>query len=277
MILLKEAEIVKIRSGVKYIEEGEKCTAYFYACSKQRASQANIEKLRTEDGVITEQKVIDVKVAQYYKDLYTKVQTESSRDWFEHVPVLSNEDRDWMNRPMTNGEYKKVVLKEMATGKAPGNDGLGVAVYRSTWSDIGPFVCEALNEALEEGELAPSQKQSVIRLLQKKGKDHLELKNWRPISLMNTDAKILAKALAARLQKVLPSLIADEQHAFLSGRQIHDGTRMVQQAIDHFETTGQKGAIISFLLTSRRRLTALTWIFCGARCAMWEWMANFLT
>ena len=61
---------------------------------------------------------------------------------------------------------------------------------------------------------------------------------------MNTDAKILAKALAARLQKVLPSLIADEQHAFLSGRQIHDGTRMVQQAIDHFETTGQKGAIV---------------------------------
>ena len=170
--------------------------SFFYACAKQRASQANIEKLRTEQGVITEQKVIDVKVAQYYKDLYTKALTESSRDWLEHVPVLSNEDKDWMNRPMTNGEFKKVVLKEMATGKAPGNDGLGVGVYRSTWSDIGPFVCEALNEALEEGELAPSQKQSVIRLLQKKGKDHLELKNWRPISLMNTDAKILAKALA---------------------------------------------------------------------------------
>ena len=75
-----------------------------------------------------------------------------------------------------------------------------------------------------------------------------EIKNWRPISLMNTDAKILAKVLATRMKTVLDKIIGEEQHAFMSGRQVHDGMRLAQQAY---------GALSGDLPVARRFCAAL--------------------
>jgi len=93
--------------------------------------------------------------------------------------------------------------------------------------------------------MGPSQTQSVIRLIQKKVKDPLELKNWRPISLMNVDTKIFAKVLADRLTPLLPQIISENQNAFVRGRNIHDGIRTMDQAIAHLERKKEKGGILA--------------------------------
>ena len=62
---------------------------------------------------------------------------------------------------------------------------------------------ESLNYAFEKGELSSSQRQAVITLIEKKGKDKCYLKNWRPISLLNVDTKILSKALSTRIERLL--------------------------------------------------------------------------
>ena len=59
-------------------------------------------------------------------------------------------------------------------------------------------------EAREKKKLSTSQRQAVIRLIEKKERDKRFLKNWRPISLLNDDYKIIAKALATRLKETLP-------------------------------------------------------------------------
>ena len=59
------------------------------------------------------------------------------------------------------------------------------------------------------------QKQAVITLLEKSGKDHTLLKNWRPISLVNVDTKIMSKVIAARVKKVLPSIIHYNQTGYV--------------------------------------------------------------
>ena len=64
---------------------------------------------------------------------------------------------------------------------------------------------QSLNYAFEYGELSNSQKQAVITLVEKRGKDKRQIKNWRPISLINVDAKIASKTLAKRLENVLPA------------------------------------------------------------------------
>ena len=66
-------------------------------------------------------------------------------------------------------------------------------------------------------DLSNSQKQAVIRLIEKKDKDERYIQNWRPLSLLNTDVKILSKALAQRLKKTLPLLISANQSAFVDG------------------------------------------------------------
>ena len=60
-----------------------------------------------------------------------------------------------------------------------------------------------------------SQKQAVITLIEKKGKDRSSLENWRPISLLNVDTKIMTNVLAARIKEVLPSIIHHNQTAYI--------------------------------------------------------------
>ena len=66
---------------------------------------------------------------------------------------------------------------------------------------------DSLNYSYDHGELLQSQKEAVITLIQKKDRDIRLIKNWRPISLVNVDVKIGSKAIAKRLEKVLPYII----------------------------------------------------------------------
>ena len=86
----------------------------------------------------------------------------------------------------------------------------------------------SFNESFEKGELSTSQKQAVITLLQKPGKDRLLLSNWRPISLLNLDYKILTKTICQRIQDILPDIIHENQSGFVSNRKLEFTVRTIQ-------------------------------------------------
>ena len=100
---------------------------------------------------------------------------------------------------------------------------------------------DSLNYSYDHGELSQSQKEAVITLIQKKDKDRRLIKNWRPISLVNVDVKIGSKAIAKRLEKVLPYIIHHDQNAFVKGRTIFDAVRTVNDVLDFTEMKGFKG------------------------------------
>lgn len=77
---------------------------------------------------------------------------------------------------------------------------------------------DSLNFAYEYGELSNSQKEAITTLIEKKDRDKRYLSNWRPISLINVDVKIGSKAIAKRLEKVLPYVIHHNQCAYVKGR-----------------------------------------------------------
>ena len=99
------------------------------------------------------------------------------------------------------------------------------------------MLVDSLNYAFEYGELSNSQKRAIITLIEKKGKDKRLIKNWRPISLINMDAKIASKALSKRLEQTLPEIIHFNQNAFVKGRTIFDAIRTIEDV----EYTKQKG------------------------------------
>lgn len=84
----------------------------------------------------------------------------------------------------------------LQNGRAPGIVGLPVDLYKSFWSVIGEDLLEVLRDILENGRLPLSCRRAVITLLPKK-EDLQELKNWRPVSLLWSDYKILSKVLAS--------------------------------------------------------------------------------
>ena len=74
--------------------------------------------------------------------------------------------------------------------------------------------------------------QAIIKLIEKKDRDKRYIKNWRPISLLNVDIKILSKALAKRLKEVLPSLISAKQTAYVQNRNIGENGRLISDIIE---------------------------------------------
>ena len=83
----------------------------------------------------------------------------------------------------------------------------------------------------------------MLSLLFKKNDKHL-LKNWRPISLLNTDYKILAHILANRLKSVIGKLIHTDQNGYIKGRNIGYNIRLIQDVFEYFENDNIEGAIL---------------------------------
>ena len=84
---------------------------------------------------------------------------------------------------------------------------------------LGKILVECFNKSFAKGEMGSSQRQAVITLIEKKDQDRCDLKNWRPISLLNVDAKIATKVIAERMKRLLPELIHhDNQSGYNPGR-----------------------------------------------------------
>ena len=109
------------------------------------------------------------------------------------------------------------------------------------WPEIGNLLVDSLNYSHDHGELSKSQKEAVKTLIQKKDRDRRLIKNWRPIFLVNVDVKIGSKAIAKRLEKVLPYIIHRDQNAFVKGRTIFDAVRTINDVVDFTEMKGCKG------------------------------------
>ena len=119
----------------------------------------------------------------------------------------------------------------LANDKSPGSDGLSTNFYKFFWPDINDLLIDSYNYTFESKGLSQEQKLAVINLIPKKDKDLRYLKNWRPVSLLNTDYKILAKALANRLQKVIGHLICEDQVGYIKGRYIGEAIRTIEDII----------------------------------------------
>ena len=85
--------------------------------------------------------------------------------------------------------------------------------------------------AFLNGILPECMRTGVITLLEKKGKDRLEIANWRPITLLNVDYKLLTKALGQRLKTVLPSLVHKDQNGFTPGGNIFFSAHTVRDIL----------------------------------------------
>ena len=119
----------------------------------------------------------------------------------------------------------------MPKNKSPGNDGLTKEFYEKFWDDLKiPFIVSLRKSFLKE-ELIKSQKQAVIRLIEEKDKDKRYIQNWRLLSLLNTDMKILSEVTAQRLKKTLPFLTSANQSAYVDRRFISKGGRPISDTL----------------------------------------------
>ncbi len=163
---------------------------------------------------------------------------------------------------MTTISQKKEILnslKELHNGKTPGTDGLSPDFYKSFWIYIKLLLIESIEHTTKTGELSIEQKRGIITLLPKKDNSRHFLKHWRPISLLNTDYKIIAKLIADILKHVLPLLINNVQTGYLKNRYIGENIRLLQDI--SFFTEHTKTSAIFLSVDFEKAFDTLNWNF----------------
>ena len=117
-----------------------------------------------------------------------------------NFPKLSQEEIENLNRLITNTEVK-TIIRNLPTNKTPAPDGFTAELYPKFRQKLTPILLKLFQKIAEEGKLPNSLHEATITLIPKPDKDATKKENYRPLSLMNIDAKILNKILANRIQQ----------------------------------------------------------------------------
>ena len=139
---------------------------------------------------------------------------------------ITSEMNDDMCKPYSNEEIK-TALFQMFPMKAPGPDGFPGRFYATCWHIVRVDFMRALEQFHREDMrgMATTNK-ALVTLLPKKA-DAMDIREYRPVSLISGPIKIFDKVLATRLAEDLPKLIGQHQSAFVKGRSLHDNFMLV--------------------------------------------------
>ena len=235
IILEHKGQGARVRSRVRWFEEGEQSTKYFYSLEKRNAKDKAWEEIKDENGQ-TRRGITDILETQvkFYSNLYTS--EETNKQYKERFlksmdAKLDRDDRVMLDEAITFTELSNA-LKKMKNNKSPGPDGIITEFYKMYWREIGKDLHDIVVHSFRIKELPKTQYLALIKLLFKKG-NRDDLKNWRPISLLNTDLKIISKTLAERLKKVLPSIINTDQTGCIQGRFIGENISLIRDVIEN--------------------------------------------
>ena len=238
-----------IRSKADWSEYGERSNKYFLSLEKHHRSRSVISKLKINNEVVETEEGVLKEIKDFYQSLYTKENVELNNDNAKSFLNSNMNHLTEASQELCEGILSKeecwAALKDMPSGKSPGNDGLTKEFYTVFWELICEPLITSLNYSHKNLELSPSQKQSVITLILKPHKDKMNLQNYRPISLLNVDVKICSKALAARVKKVIDEIIHNDQHAFIKGRSIGEAIRNVHDIFYFLKKEDRNGIIVS--------------------------------
>lgn len=149
-------------------------------------------------------------------------------DFFQciNLPKVSDEDRIKCDMDTSCMEVEEVI-GTLASGKACGADGLSPEIYKMFKGILSPLITRMFKHSLSIKMLPQSLQLATINMILKESKDPEYPESYRPISIQNTDCKILAKLHATRINYIIPKIVGHDQTGFVQNRQSYSNIRRV--------------------------------------------------
>jgi hypothetical protein len=181
-------------------------------------------------------------VTEFYIKLFSDNQL--NRDWFQTKITYPELDAEMINKlknTCTEDEVRRAVFS-MQPWKAPGPDGFPAGFYQKSWDIVGNTVCNFVAQVWKDPSRIAEVNQTDICLIPKV--PHPEyVHQFRPISLCNTNYKIVSKVIVERLKECIAELISPFQTGFVPGRNIHENIIVAREMMHSMnKMNGKKGA-----------------------------------
>uniref|UniRef100_A0A2N9EQD7 Reverse transcriptase domain-containing protein n=1 Tax=Fagus sylvatica TaxID=28930 RepID=A0A2N9EQD7_FAGSY len=183
------------------------------------------------DGIRYEDKEeVKAQALQFYQSLYQE--NEPWRPLADGITfdTIGVGDRDMLDRPFELDEVVQV-LKGLQGDKAPGPDGFSMAFFQKCWQVVETDVMAFFGEVYEHCKFEKSLNATFISLIPKK-MNATNIRDFRPISLIGSMYKLLAKVLANRLARVLDGVVSESQNSFVGGRKTLDSVLIANECLD---------------------------------------------
>ena len=233
-----------LRAKSIWVEQGEKNTKYFLGLEKHKSKAKCMTKIAENDKTTTDPD----RILELQHDFYAKLYKKDPEIEFNYVlnnPIqIDSTEKIILELELTLDEIS-TALKEMPNDKSPGSSGLTADFYKVFWGFLKAPLHKAYLHCKKEGQLYTMARQGILTLLPKKNRNRLYIKNWRPITLLNIDYKILSKAFANRIKLVLDDIINTDQKGFVKGRLISENIRQMFDLIQYSWQQNLPGIVVS--------------------------------
>ena len=240
-----KARGARVRSKCRWYESGEIGSKYFLGLERTKSCNKTLKAVMCDDNSIARNnKKILFEQRKYYQKLYAR----NPEVVFHYInegqfKSHSEEEHADLNRKFEIDDFK-AALKAMKENKSPGLDGLPCEFYKVFFVKIGELLWESTLYSHEIGYLNISARKGMISLIPKKNKDPLYIKNWRPLTLLNIDHKIVSKMIANRLKEHIASIIGVHQTGYVPGRFIGINLRKIIDLLGYLEKEKQVGILL---------------------------------
>ncbi|MCH83058.1 LINE-1 reverse transcriptase like, partial [Trifolium medium] len=242
-MLLKSKESMEFqKSRSRWLREGDANTGFFHACVKSRKRSNSIVALKKGRSWLSKPDEVREEVVAYFKNHFQEVPWERPKLDGVSFPCLNEDQCVELEGRFLEEEVLAVVMAS-AGNKSPGPDGFNFNFFKKFWGLLKKEIVALFVEFHKSSRLPLCFFSYFITLIPKVFNPHV-ISEFRPISLLGSLYKLLAKVLANRLGKVMDSIIAKNQSAFIKGRSLVDGVVVLNEVVDFAKRSNKECLIL---------------------------------
>lgn len=223
----------KARCRLHSAYEDEQPTSLFFTLEQNQQQRNLITHIKSGQQTLTTTSAILSAFETHYNQIWDTPHHMDNTAYLQDLKCRDLDDAQSNNNlsPLITPDEIRIAIKNLKISTSPGSDGLTSAFYKKFQPLLTPLLLEIYNNAFIRHQLPPSQNQAIIKLLPKTTSLHT-VTGYRPISLLNTDYKILSKILTYRLTQQIQTYISQPQQCGLPRRRISNIHRNIQAAIE---------------------------------------------
>ncbi|GKA40994.1 RNA-directed DNA polymerase, eukaryota, partial [Tanacetum coccineum] len=242
---------------IKWAIEGDENTKFFHGMLNKKRSSTGVRGVMVDGAWVDDPQQVKKEFYDHFSARFSKPNNKDASIQMEFPKKILDSQLRGIECEVSNDEIKKAVW-DCGTEKAPGPDGFTFGFFRHFWYLIHNDVYDAVRYFFSYTEIPKGCNSSFVALIPKTLNANF-VKDFRPISLIGSIYKIIAKILANHLVGVLDDIVNEVQSAFIADRQILDGPFILNEVIQWCKT--KKKQVLIFKVDFEKAYDSVRWDF----------------